>query len=298
MIVDFVRRRPITAFLLWTYLVGQPIVLVPVIARSRGVELPTAPFVVVTTLVAVLVPALVITRITDGREAARRLLTSAADFRFGLRWYLLAVLGVPLLATAITVAFYGAPAAGTSVAWAIVAGLLVQTVVGLLLINLGEEVGWMGFVQARLQARRGPLVAALLTAPLFMLQHVTLLVDSLDVGALVVLALAIVVMAPFRMTLAWVWNRTGSLFAVGLVHAAGNAVAVGSGFGLGMLQRLYPGRNVGSMHILAFLVLGIAVAVATRGRLGRPAGEARRATTGPAAADRTPAPEPAEESRP
>jgi DNA-binding NarL/FixJ family response regulator len=38
---------------------------------------------------------------------------------------------------------------------------------GCLAVNLWEEATWMGFVQARLQARRGVLLAAVLTAALF-----------------------------------------------------------------------------------------------------------------------------------
>jgi len=264
------RRHPGGAFLLWTYLVGQPLVFVPVILRARGVDVPTQPFIVATTLVAVLLPAVVITRVVDGREAVRRLWSSAVSVRSGLGWYLFAFLAAPGLATALTFAFYGLPerSGAGEVVSAIVVGLLVQTLVALLTTNLWEEVGWMGFVQSRLQARHGALLAAVLTAPLFMLQHVSLLVDSVSVGAIVVLLAATLVMIPFRMTLAWVWNRTGSLFVVGLVHAAGNAVAVGSGFGLGILQRLYPGREVGSMHVLAFLLIGLALLVVTRGRLG------------------------------
>jgi membrane protease YdiL (CAAX protease family) len=51
--------------------------------------------------------------------------------------------------------------------------------------NWWEEVAWMGFVQARLQRRRGPVLAAVLTAPLFALQHISLAVgNSLPVAVL------------------------------------------------------------------------------------------------------------------
>jgi membrane protease YdiL (CAAX protease family) len=75
---------------------------------------------------------------------------------------------------------------------------------------------------------------------------------------------------PFRALLAWVDNRTGSLFLVGLVHAAGNAAAGGTDFGAGLLPRLYPDSSTGPLHIVAFAVLGLVVIAATRGRLGTP----------------------------
>lgn len=54
-----------------------------------------------------------------------------------------------------------------------------------------------------------------------------------------ILALVVIVI-PFRMLTGWAYNRTGSLFLVGLIHAAGNGVAGGSGFAGGFLPRLYP----------------------------------------------------------
>ena len=84
------------------------------------------------------------------------------------------------------------------------------------------------------------------------------------------MGLLILVTIPFRFLTGWAYNRTGSLFLVGLVHGMGNAVAGGSGFGAGMLPRLYPdqGMVVGLLHLVAFALIGLVVLVATRGRLG------------------------------
>ena len=119
-------------------------------------------------------------------------------------------------------------------------------------------------MQARRQRRRGPLVAALLTAPLFALQHI-----SLAVGNWIAIVLLAFLAIPFRMISGWIWNRTGSLLVLGLLHAAGNAVAPGSGFGGGFLRHLYPDASTaGALHLVAFAVVGIVVLIATRGRLG------------------------------
>ncbi len=74
---------------------------------------------------------------------------------------------------------------------------------------------------------------------------------------------------PFRFLTGWIYNRTGSLFLVGLVHGMGNAVAGGSGFDTGLLAFLYPGQPIATMaHLLTFFVIGLVVLVATRRRLG------------------------------
>lgn len=273
----FVRRRPLTAFLVWFFTVGQAIAFIPVIAAANGVELMAQPFIIASTLVGLLLPAVVITRIVDGPDRVRELWRRSFAVGVPLRWYALALVGVPLLATALAVAFFGMPAAGSSILTAVVLGLLLQTVFALVPNNLFEEVAWMGFFQARLQERhQGAMRAALIVGPLFALQHISLVVGQGTTGLLLLGVLAVLAI-PFRALTAWIYNRTGSLFVVGLVHAAGNATAGGSGFGAGFLPRLYPDAgSVGLMHLLAFAVIGIVLMVATRGRLGL----TRRTVTG------------------
>ena len=274
-LVGFVRRRPLTAFLAWFFTVGQVFAFAPLFAPGLGIDVSPQVFILASTLIGLLLPAVVLTRLVDGPEGLRTFLRRSVAAWVSVRWYALALAGVPLVATGLAVAFFGTPSADLTVASlgsALVFGLLVQTVVALVPNNWAEEMAWMGFFQARLQERTGALRAAALTAPLFALQHVALVVGQplvLGVGLMVFLVL---VNIPIRALMGWTYNRTGSLFVVGLLHAAGNAAAGGSGFASGFLRRLYPGETfVGLMHLLAFAVIGIAVLAATRGRFGRAA---------------------------
>jgi membrane protease YdiL (CAAX protease family) len=189
-----------------------------------------------------------------------------------LRWYALALAGVPVLAVGLAFAVFGVPTAtlttGALVS-ALVSGLLVQTVLTLVPNNWAEEVAWMGFFQSRLQARSTPMRAAALTAPLFALQHVALVVGLPVTLAVALMMFLVVVSVPFRAVMGWAYNRTGSLFLVGVLHAAGNGVAGGSGFGAGFLPRLYPDQQfVSLMHLVALAVIGLVVIAGTRARLG------------------------------
>jgi membrane protease YdiL (CAAX protease family) len=266
-----IRRHPLAAFLTWFFIVGQGFAFVPVIAEARGVQLPSQPFIVAATLIGLLLPALVITRIADGPDGVRRIVRQTMQVRAALGWYLLALLAVPVGATGLAVLFLGPPAdlSASALARALFSGLLLQLVLCLLPTNLWEEVAWTGFVQERLQRRHSAFVAAAITAPLFALQHVSLVVgNSVLVGVLLLTFLAVVAL-PFRCLNAWTFNRTSSLFLVGLLHAAADAVAPGSGFGGGMLSRLYPDNGVvGITHLLATAGIGLLVLAATRGRLG------------------------------
>jgi membrane protease YdiL (CAAX protease family) len=269
-----IRRRPVASFLVWSFSVGQAIAFPPVLARAwYDVDLPTAPFVVGANLVGLLLPALVITRVVDGRAGVRALWKRAVRVRVPLGWYGLALVVVPVATTATAVALLGPPErTGWVLASALAAGLLVQLLVVFLTTNWAEEVAWTGFVQTRLQDRHGPVRAAVATGPLFALQHVSLAYGNGWLGGMVVLVFITATAVPFRFLQGWVANRTGSLFVVGLVHAAGNATTDGSGFGgPGLLPRLFPDDAVGPVHLLASAALGLVVLAATRGRLGRPA---------------------------
>ncbi len=274
-LADVVRRRPVACFLLWSFPVGQAVAFVPVVAREvHGADLPAAPFVVLANLVGLLLPALVITRVVDGPAGLRALLRRAVRVRVPLRWYGLALVVVPLSATAVAIALLGVPVdTGGTLAAAVTSGLMVQLLLGLVTTNWAEEVAWTGFLQSRLQERHGPVRAALATGPLFAVQHASLAAGNGWLGAAVVLLFITAMAVPFRFLQGWVANRSGSLLVVGLAHAAGNASTDGSGFlGDGLLPRLYPGDAVGPVHLLASAALGLLVLAATRGRLGaRPA---------------------------
>jgi membrane protease YdiL (CAAX protease family) len=216
-------------------------------------------------------PAVAITWIADGREAAVRYLRRFVDWRVAVRWYILALLVVPVVALVLARLILGAPPTSPG-AWmnALISGFVLSFVLTLVPNNWVEEGAWSGFVQARLQTRYAPAVAALIVAPFFALQHISLAVGNpLPVLVLMMIALAVVAI-PYRMLTGWMWNRTGSLLLLGFLHAAGNAAGSGSGFDVGLLRKLYPDdlMTAGVLHMLAYAVVGIVVLVATRGRLG------------------------------
>ncbi|MGY1809305.1 CPBP family intramembrane glutamic endopeptidase [Blastococcus sp. SYSU D00669] len=281
-VVGFIRRRPLTSYLIWFFTVGQAFAFAPVVARAYDVEVHAQLFIIASTLIGLLLPAVAITRLSDGPDGVRALWRRSLAAWVSLRWYALALAGVPLLATALAIAFFGAPTADLStsaVLSAVVSGLVLQTVLSLVPNNWAEEVAWMGFFQARLQDRTTPMRAAALTAPVFALQHVVLVVGNSVVLAVVFMIGLILINIPVRALMGWTYNRTGSLFIVAVLHAVGNGVGGGSGFGDGFLPRLYPGADfVGLMHFPAYALIAVVVIVATRGRLGQPR---RRTATQP-----------------
>lgn len=262
-IVSFVRRRPLLSFLLVFNTLGQAVALVPVVAYlGFGVRLNADLILVIPTLAFLLLPALAITRIAHGRDGLRTLLRAVFRFRVRARWYLLALVGFPLATVLIQ---WSVPPGGWSlaaVAQAYGRGFLVALAFNFVTTNWWEETVWMGFFQGSLQNRFGAFRAVLITWPFFLLEHVTLVLPGSVLGGGWSSLLALAVVIPFfRCAMAYVYNRTGSLAMVGLLHAASNAV------GFGLMTRLY---GTGGEGLLVFAVFGLVVLVATRGRLGLP----------------------------
>jgi membrane protease YdiL (CAAX protease family) len=260
----WVARHPLAAFLAWLFTVGQTIAFVPVVV---DVPVPPQVFVVATSIFGIFLPALAATWIVDGREAAVRFLRRLVDWRAALGWYAFVLVVVPLVAIGLAVLMLGVPAelSTSGLVDALLSGFVLSFVLTFLPNNWVEEAAWSGFAQPRLQRTHAPAVAALIVGPLFALQHL-----SLAVGNWIALAVLAVLAIPFRFITGWMWNRTGSLFLLGLLHAAGNAVGPGSGFGGGFLRHLYPddATIAGLLHLLAFAVVWLFVLIATRGRLG------------------------------
>lgn len=137
-----IRRHPVGSFLVWSFPVGQAIAFQPVVARAwYDVDLPTAPFVVGANLIGLLLPALVITRVVDGRAGVHALWKRAVRVRVPLRWYGLALVVVPMATTATAVALLGAPE-GTG--WVLASALAAGLLFALQHVSLAHGNGWLG----------------------------------------------------------------------------------------------------------------------------------------------------------
>ncbi len=210
-----------TAFLLLAFAIGWPALMVPVVT-----DLPPEPFLLVLLFLALLGPALLVTRVADGPGAIRRLLSRTLIWRFGVGRWAVVLLAMPVLtlALAASTGTLETPERG----WALEVGLyLFSTLIfGALVANLWEETAWGGFVQTRLMARHGLLVGSLLTAPLFAAIHVPLqLGDGASWSESAFGILIVFVTAPFYRYLLGMhlMDTGGSILAIGVQHAAWNA---------------------------------------------------------------------------
>jgi membrane protease YdiL (CAAX protease family) len=284
-LTSIIKRHPIVTFFVLAYTFSWlPWVLGTLIPASRPFVL--YPFVSFGPLLA----ALIVIPITQGRAGLRAWAASLLKWRVGWHWYPVAI-GIPLAvalgAAALNVVF-GAPslspaqilgangdAQGLSSMLGIGPVLSLVLVFFIRLINpsdgpLGEEPGWRGYALPSLQAKRSPLVAALMIGLLAAGWHLPIVL----VGAVSPFEL----LAPFSLGIvsSWVYNRTGGSLLLSLIlHAADGIFQIGSfGFVGADAERmvwLYSG-------LWCAMVLGVVLLDGPN--LGRqPAARAERMTT-------------------
>jgi membrane protease YdiL (CAAX protease family) len=118
-------------------------------------------------------PAFLVTAAKDGEAGVRALLHRILRWRVGVRWYLLALLGLPLFTLLGAIPFLGAaPLEALAQNWTLLFTVFLPGVlVPFVLVNLWEETAWTGFMQHTLQEGWGPLLASVMVAPFFALIH-------------------------------------------------------------------------------------------------------------------------------
>ena len=177
--------------------------------------------------------ALLIAGLFPGGGGVRSVLRQVRTWRVSIGWYAIAVFGPAvlfLLDEAVNLALGGSPPQR----WIVLPpfsgffpGSLFFSVMGVLAGTFGEEFGWRGFAQPRLQKLCGALQASILiglvwgTFHLWILPicHCMSLTDVIVTQYLRLIATAVIY--------AWIYNSTkGSLFLVMVAHAAHN-VTVG-----------------------------------------------------------------------
>jgi membrane protease YdiL (CAAX protease family) len=223
-----VARHPVAAFLIMAYTITPVFTLPPVRARLGILLLDFTLSDSLATLFGVALPALLVMAALHGRAGLRDLASRSFRWRVRPHWYFVALLGLPTGVMLGASVIYGlAPLKALVNRWPLLFTLMLpDLLLRIVLLNLAEEIGWMGFLQARLQDRYGPIRAVVLTEIPFALWHLPfLLVDtggqiSVALGYLGVLAIAQLF---GRVVIMWLYNNTQrSVLLVGLFHAAHN----------------------------------------------------------------------------
>src|SRR5713101_4453777 len=223
-----VREHPLAAFLLILYPVSWVLFLPALLGREGfgviGIDIPAQVGILLVTIFGLTGIAFVVTRIADGKDGTRRLRRLYYQFKAAPQWYVLALLGAPVLLLCMGLAIHGMSTVTPIMhnAAQIPTAYLVNVVLIAVLISVWEEGAWLAFVTARLQPRLGPMWASVVVAPLFGLIHFPLffvtggLIDNARPHGLQVIEYAFYLLVffavPVSILMTWVYNSTrGSL---------------------------------------------------------------------------------------
>jgi membrane protease YdiL (CAAX protease family) len=161
--------------------------------------------------------AIIVTAATEGRPGVRALLGRIVHWRVPVPWYLIAI-GLPTLLSVLAAAL----SAWLGPAVLEVGQLTVLDFV-LVVLVLGEELGWRGYALPRLMERFSPLVASLILGVLWALWHLpTFFIAGTPQYRQPVVAFLIMTTA-YSILMTWVFLRTGgSVLIATLFHGAIN----------------------------------------------------------------------------
>ena len=279
---QMVARHPMAAFLVMTFTFSWLIVGLAILSEPElgllPIRLPAELFTALASVFGLALPAFLVTAATGGRSGVRDLLRRSFKGRVGVRWYLLALLGLLLLTLLAALALRGTePLGDLARNWSLLFTMFLPGVLlAFVFVNLAEEVCWTGFMQHRLQKRVGPLLASVMVAPAFALVHLPAFFVSgwiseertpfsqlpavlLQVGLLAVFAIFV------RVLITWLYNGSGqSVIIVALFHSAFNMV---NGQKLTPQLLGLPEPLESLLPQLAVLLLAVFAASFTRGRL-------------------------------
>jgi membrane protease YdiL (CAAX protease family) len=179
-------------------------------------------------LFSVALPAFLVVAAMHGKAGVRDLARRSLRWRVGARWYLIALLGLPIASVLCASVIYGvAPLNALVDNWQLLFTLILPSLlIRIVFLNTIEEIGWLGFLQARLQDEHGPWKACLLVEIPFALWHLPGLLG--DTGGQLSLALVFLgILAIFqlfgRFVMMWLYNNTNrSVLLVGMFHATYN----------------------------------------------------------------------------
>jgi membrane protease YdiL (CAAX protease family) len=273
--VPFIRNHPVLTYYALTFGIswgGFLLALGPSGFASTNWEAEARfPFVILAMLAGPTVAGLLLIGLLDGKAGLRELVSRLLKWRVGAGWYAVALLPAPILAAGVLFALSLSSPILTAGDRAAV--LLSGVAAGLTTVL--EEIGWTGFAVPRLRRRFGVVTTGIIVGVLWGAWHLLqgLFVSGTYAGGLppaLYMSMSffgsVAQLTAYRVLMVWVYDRTGSLLVVTLMHGSLTAstififrpIATGVAF-----------LACGWILAAALWILVAAVAVANRGHLSQ-----------------------------
>lgn len=276
-IPPFTKKHSVSIYYILTIIISWGGIILVIgpggILGTKQVSEGLMPLVYLATLLGPSVAGLVMTGLVEGKAGFRTLWSRLFSWQAGLGWYAIALLIAPVM---ITGTLFVLSLISPVFSPAIVAaddkvGLLLMGIVMGLAVGLFEELGWSGFALPKLRLHYGVFTTGLILGILWGLWHLPLFVGSVRSSGSIPPALYLCVLLfsflpAYRVLMVWVYEHTGSLSSMVLMHAPLAASQ------LILIPPVITGRQIVTYDLVFAALLWIvvtAVAVANRRRLAR-----------------------------
>jgi membrane protease YdiL (CAAX protease family) len=228
------------------------------------------------------IAAFLVLGITSGKAGVLRLLRSIVQWRAGVQWYLLILLGIPILNLLAFLVVPGSFADLVAPSSRFVRVYLSEMVFSLTIgvAPLWEEVGWRGFALPGMQRLHGPVLGTIILGLLWGVWHLPFFFgplmqtgpDSTFIRASIALVEFSIGLTGVSVVMTWVLNncRGSTLLAI-LFHAAFDSSGLA-------LMTLFPSTSPYYLPVhyqtlgiaIFFSIVALVLILVTRGDLGYP----------------------------
>lgn len=227
---NFIKKQAVVTYFILTFVITWGAMLL--MAGPQGFPLSEeqlsalGPMIYVGMLVGPSFSALLLTALESGKAGFGKLWAQLSKWRISIRWYALALLATPLLATLILLVLSPLSTEFQPAIFTVedkISFIIMNFVMGLF-IGLFEELGWLGFVVPRMRQRTGLLATGIIVGLLWGAWHFPPFWEGNSFSAffpLLLLVIRLFAWLPaYRVLMVWFYDRTGSLFVSILMHAS------------------------------------------------------------------------------
>lgn len=215
--------------------------------------------------------AFIVTALAEGRPGLRRWRGRLFRWGVGWKWYAFALIAVPALIVAGTLALPGAAAGLRLPPPELFLVYVPFFVLQIVTTGLAEEPGWRDFALVRHQRLHGPFLGTLILSLLWAGWHLPLFLTEWGAGIgganPRTILLFFLLCVTLSVVITWVFNRTRESLPLAIViHASNNTFA--SLLLAATFTTLDPSRDVLMGAVIGYGALALVLTLVTRGRLG------------------------------
>jgi len=227
---SFVKKYAVPIYFILTFLLSwafMALIIFPNTFPMTSEQAETmGPLTYVALLVGPSIAGVIMTGLVYGKVGYQELLSRLLKWRVSVRWYVLALLVIPILATAILLLlslFSSEYIPALFISDDILSLLIIGIVTGLM-VGFFEELGWTGFAVPRMRLRYDIFATGIIVGLLWGAWHFLAFWEIDTFSGLLPFTLLIMRLftwlPPFRIIMVWIHDQTKSLLLVMLMHAS------------------------------------------------------------------------------